>query len=141
MRELKFRAFCEVETSKGTINDMVYFEKLECDNGLWFNAPDNAWHINEYFAIMQYVGLKDNFGNEIYEGDVVRWDDGSDGEKWRVAVVEINPDLQFRIIKINCDFKQSAKEGYVFKFGRFIYTDTENHLEIIGNVHQKEWKK
>jgi len=52
-----------------------------------------------------------------------------------VAIVEINPDIQFRIIK-NKVHELSIEEGYVFNFGSFIYTDTENHLEIIGNIHE-----
>lgn len=86
-------------------------------------------------TVGQYTGLKDKEGNKIFEGDIVRWDDMSDGQMWRVAVVEINPDLRFRIIRIKCDFRQSAQEGHVFNFGNFIYKDTENHFEIIGNIH------
>lgn len=130
------------ELEKQMKNRDIEFRFWDKDlNKMCYRKPAHNDFSHPNIVPMQYVGLKDKFGNEIYEGDVVRWDDGSDGEKWRVGVVEINPDLQFRIIKIDCDFKQSAKEGYVFKFGRFICTDTENHLEIIGNVHQKAWEE
>lgn len=87
-------------------------------------------------TVSQFTGLSDKNGVEIFENDIVRWDDETNGEKWRVAVVEYNPDIQFKIIRIECDFIQSAKEGYVFKFGNFAYKDTYNHLEIIGNIHE-----
>lgn len=86
-------------------------------------------------TIAQFTGLTDKNGKKIFEGDVIRWDDETNGERWRVAVVEFNPDIQFRIIRIECDFIQSAQEGHVFRFGRFAYKDTHNHLEIIGNIH------
>lgn len=87
-------------------------------------------------SIGQFTGLTDKNGKKIFEGDIVRWDDMTNGERWRVAIVEFDPDIQFRIIRIECDFIQSAKEGYIFKFGTFAYKDTYNHLEIIGNIHE-----
>lgn len=103
---------------------------------------ENRFHgedlINTHYVtpvcVMQFTGLFDKSGKGIYEGDIVRWDDCSDGKSWRVAVVNINPDIRFKIIKINSDMIQSAQEGYIFKYGNFAYKDTENHLEIIGNV-------
>jgi len=72
MTEIKYRAWCEVDHSEGTSdNKMVYFNPIECDNGLWFEAPDKIYHINEYHSIMQFTGLKDKNRKEIYEGDIV----------------------------------------------------------------------
>ena len=70
MRKIKFRAYCEFDGIKATKNKMVYFKPVECDNGLFFEAPDNVYHINEYLSpLMQFTGLKDKNGKEIYEGD------------------------------------------------------------------------
>jgi len=105
------------------------------DNSIW--TPKGTIPVKPE-TIGQFTGLLDKNGKKIFEGDIVRWDDMSNSERWRVAVVEFNPDIQFRIIRINCDFIQSAKVGYVFKFGCFAYRDTYNHLEIIGNIHDNE---
>jgi hypothetical protein len=70
----KYRSFCEVEGPVGTENRLIYFDKLEpCDNGLWFDSPEDAWHINEYHSIMAFSGLTDSSGKDIYEGDVIKY--------------------------------------------------------------------
>jgi len=86
----------------------------------------------EYF--MQFTGLHDKSGKEIYEGDIVRWDDGSNGKYWRMAEVFYDNDaamFSFRLIRcINC----GLQPGYIFG-GSFRYRIT-NQLEIIGNIFE-----
>ena len=138
-REILFRGK-RIDDGEWVYGDYFNTEKSEfckfkptiIENG---GSDRDDFHLVDKNSIGQFTGLLDKKGKKIFEDDIVRWDDNSNGEKWRVAVVEINPDLQFRIIRIECDFIQSAQEGYIFKFGRFIYTDTHNHLEIIGNIH------
>jgi uncharacterized phage protein (TIGR01671 family) len=57
MREIKFRAWC-IERKT-----MVYYDPL-----LPYGVTDEYW-VGE---IMQYTGLKDRYGKEIYEGDVIK---------------------------------------------------------------------
>lgn len=58
MRELKFRAWEEVE--------MVY------EGGTSLNYTHSWSLLREYEILMQYIGLKDKNGKEIYEGDILK---------------------------------------------------------------------
>lgn len=93
---------------------------------------------NPYYHLMQFTGIVDKNKTEIYEGDIIKWDDMSKGAYWRVAVCEWckNGCFGYRIVK-NTLHELSTKEGYVFKSGNFIYSNGEE-LEVIGNIYENE---
>lgn len=107
MRELKFRLY----------GDGKMFEPFTLDND--FDCV-TGWMTDR--VIMQYTGLKDKNGKEIYEGDVLRADN------W-------NPKV-FRTEKIIAPVGFSL--GYFnlqTRAGLHLLYDTSG-IEVIGNIYE-----
>ncbi len=111
----------------------ITFNYTEIFNG---TAKLQCERLTGYFVVAkrQFIGRTDINKKEIFEGDIVRWDDKSKGRYWRVAKVVINPDIQLVIVK-NSLHEISSMFPHTFHWGSFIYTG-DGQLEIIGNIYQ-----
>ena len=110
MREIKLRAWCE---DFGEFK-MCYYEYNACDNGLWFDMVDN-FHSSVVHHVMQYTGLKDKNGKEIYEGDICLIDVKEGRIKTTITSIE------------------ELWEGIGYRDGR---KDIKMNPEIIGNIYE-----
>ncbi|KKL94791.1 hypothetical protein LCGC14_1861110 [marine sediment metagenome] len=116
MREIKFRAWDLFG------KQMVYtddFGHLDCSDMVpfWKSAQANEWQ-----EIMQYTGLKDKNGKEIYEGDIVKY-----------IIPEDEPVKDKRVIfwrEDTCGFQAKTLDS---KYTGFIQND---YIEIIGNIYE-----
>lgn len=114
MREIKFRIYNK------EMNHMMH----------WFLLKDMQWTLKEtfqnesedYSEPMQFTGIRDHKGNEIYEGDIV----------------------QYKQRNLEAAFGMTDGEDYIEKIGEIKYSGQSfnvpqgfiKELEVVGNIFQ-----
>ena len=123
---IKFRAFQDGE--------MYYQEKAGVYGAKHFFAT-----LYEDCELMQYTGLKDKKGVEIYEGDVVTW---SFTHKPMSSKKRIKKSFIFEIKwnQLECCFGEFTKHGFKSNLVGNAFPElgdiSETDYEIIGNIHE-----
>ena len=74
MREIKFRVWDE--SKKVMLSQVGSWYFNDEYNEIAFHMNDVTFSDRKYLKLMQYTGLKDRNGKEIYEGDIIRDNDG-----------------------------------------------------------------
>lgn len=115
-REIKFRAWLKEEERMVSVSDISFIgqeiDKYEGD------SSSGDWWGFDYIELMQYTGLKDKNGNEIYEGDICKHHGHDVIGKWIY-------DDGFT------SFVMMEGENHYFYFGI-----DEDRLEVIGNIYE-----
>lgn len=112
MREIKFRAYIDTfrpfgdEEKQAHMSDTFTFNDFDGD----YFIPEGCYLSN--MTIMQYTGLKDKNGKEIYEGDLLMFD------------------YPMEVLFERCCFVVRKKTGNSLLLGH------EIEGEIIGNIYE-----
>lgn len=145
-REIKFRVYDK------DLKRMRYLNNEH--DSIWFYEDGNAYYHNmqtglgEWFSdLMQYTGLKDKNGKEIYEGDVVKVKNikivGKDYEPpYYYELIEEGKNKKNKVIATYDELiaeydKRENGFRYKYKNGDYV-TLIDCEIEIIGNIHDKE---
>jgi uncharacterized phage protein (TIGR01671 family) len=115
MRDIKFRAWSDGIMYYLKRDQWWYFgDSGYCSlNDEWGNILCDSLESKDFY-LMQYTGLKDKKGNEIYDGDIVKGFLPNDFVKKRI----------FQVIKP--------------EFGHYSVISSLVEIEIIGNIHENK---
>ncbi len=127
-REIKFRG--KDYNNKWRYGDLVQ-EKWGQGKAIMIKKDTTAWSVLED-TIGQYTGLHDKNGKEIYEGDIVLYEDWEEDHEGGNDDCFINKGI-VEYCEENCYFNVTGRESaYIFNV---LYKDNDT-LEVIGNVYE-----
>ena len=137
MREIKFRIYLDkmyyqneyveydtnlagIDFLNKTVTFAAYTDGEEVDNLQKYSFDENNILYEKELKIMQYTGLKDKNGKEIYEGDVL-----SNG----------NDEKPYKVIFENGSFRAEF-EGDFEEYSFYLIDIVAQHCEIVGNIYE-----
>lgn len=122
-REIKFRAWNKekkIMVYKNEDGSSCFWDGVDASSVELINCELNSEINRSEYEFMQYTGLKDKNGVEIYEGDIVKA--YCHGEY-----------VIGKIIYEHCGFTINVMNNEELEYGRIIILET--FVEVIGNIY------
>lgn len=121
MREIKFRAWCKIDNSMIipiTLQEVIFQRK----------SNFSLEQLNQDVIFMQFTGLHDKNGKEIYEGDIVEFEQFKEKKKGKIVFNYKTCSFEVWVTIVVGAYGEKATNQYLI-----CHCDC---IEVIGDIYQ-----